>query len=298
MIRLITNLSYFFGVTFLLLSISTVGWAQVLEEVVVTAQKREQNLQDVGISISALSGSDLKDYGLSRATELATKVPNLGLYLPYGPGTSGNVILRGIGLNDFGEGHEAPVTLYVDEFYIVSIPAVDFSMFDIDRAEVLRGPQGTLFGRNATGGLVHFVTAKPTFERNGFISLGGGRFGEIKAEGGIGGAISDKVAGRLSFISHHSDGYIKNLNPAFDDGGQAGTDGVRAQLLFEPDNDWRITLKGEYADTSTRHMYYGALPMVRDPVSGVGIVDLNGTDFAGYNAQNFGIKRKKHFLHQ
>ena len=292
MIRLITNLSYFFGVTFLLLSISTVGWAQVLEEVVVTAQKREQNLQDVGISISALSGSDLKDYGLSRATELATKVPNLGLYLPYGPGTSGNVILRGIGLNDFGEGHEAPVTLYVDEFYIVSIPAVDFSMFDIDRAEVLRGPQGTLFGRNATGGLVHFVTAKPTFERNGFISLGGGRFGEIKAEGGIGGAISDKVAGRLSFISHHSDGYIKNLNPAFDDGGQAGTDGVRAQLLFEPDNDWRITLKGEYADTSTRHMYYGALPMVRDPVSGVGIVDLNGTDFAGYNAQNFGINEK------
>ena len=114
-----------------MLSISTAGWAQVLEEVVVTTQKREQNLQDVGISISALSASDLKDYGLTRATEPATKVLNLALYLPYGPSTSGNVILRGIGLNDFGEGHEAPVTLYVDEFYLVSVPAVDFSMFDI-----------------------------------------------------------------------------------------------------------------------------------------------------------------------
>lgn len=277
------------GSTLLLMCISVSGWCQVLEEVVVTAQKREQNVQDVGISISALSGSDLKDYGLDTATELSQKIPNLGLYLPYGPGTSGNVILRGIGLNDFGEGHEAPVTLYVDEFYLVSVPAVDFSMFDIERAEVLRGPQGTLFGRNATGGLVHFVTAKPTFEPNGFISLGGGRFGEIKAEGGVGGALSDKIAGRISFLSHHSDGYIENLNPDFKDAGQAGTDAVRAQLLFEPGNDWRITLKGEYSDTSTRHMYYGAVPIVRDPVTGVGIVDRSGTDFAGYNAQNFGI---------
>ena len=278
-----------FAIAVLLAAASGTGWAQVLEEVVVTAQKREQNLQDVGISISALSGSDLQDYGLTRATELSTKVPNLGLYMPYGPGSSGNVILRGIGLNDFGEGHEAPVTLYVDEFYLVSVPAVDFSMFDIERAEVLRGPQGTLFGRNATGGLVHFVTAKPTFEPQGFISLGGGRFDEIKAEGGIGGAISDKVAGRVSFISHHSKGYINNLDPELGNGGQAGTDGGRVQLLFEPGNDWRINIKGEYTDTSNRHMYYGTVPMIADPVSGVGIEDTDGTDFAGYNPKNFGI---------
>ena len=278
-----------FGITVLLAAVSGAGWAQVLEEVVVTAQKREQNLQDVGISISALSGSDLQSYGLTRATELSTKVPNLGLYMPYGPGSSGNVILRGIGLNDFGEGHEAPVTLYVDEFYLVSVPAVDFSMFDIERAEVLRGPQGTLFGRNATGGLVHFITAKPTFERQGFISLGGGRFDEIKAEGGIGGAITDKVAGRVSFISHHSKGYISNLDPDLGNGGQAGTDGGRVQLLFEPGNDWRISIKGEYTDTSTRHMYYGMVPMIVEPVSGVGIEDPDGTDFAGYNPKNFGI---------
>lgn len=278
-----------FGIMVLLAATGSTGWAQILEEVVVTAQKREQNLQEVGISISALSGSDIQSYGLTRATELTTKVPNLGLYMPYGPGSSGNVILRGIGLNDFGEGHEAPVTLYVDEFYLVSVPAVDFSMFDIERAEVLRGPQGTLFGRNATAGLVHYVTAKPTFEPQGFISLGGGRFDEIKAEGGIGGALTDKVAGRLSFLSHHSKGYIKNLAPDLGNGGQAGTDSVRAQLLFEPGNDWRINIKGEYSDTSTRHMYYGTVPMSVDPVSGVGIENPGGTDNAGYNPRNFGI---------
>lgn len=288
MMRTRTKYLLNFGIT-VLLAAGTNAWAQILEEVVVTAQKREQNLQEVGISISALSGSDLQSYGLTRATELTTKVPNLGLYMPYGPGSSGNVILRGIGLNDFGEGHEAPVTLYVDELYLVSVPAVDFSMFDIERAEVLRGPQGTLFGRNATAGLVHYVTAKPTFEPQGFISLGGGRFDEIKAEGGIGGALTDKVAGRVSFLSHHSKGYIKNLDPDLGNGGQAGTDAVRAQLLFEPGNDWRINIKGEYADTSTRHMYYGTVPMTVDPVRGVGIEAPDGTDNAGYNPRNFGI---------
>lgn len=293
MIRLNTKPSFYFGVAFLLLSVSTVGWAQVLEEIIVTAQKREQNLQEVGISLTALTGQDLKGYGLNRASELAYKVPNLQIYLPYGPGSSGNIVLRGIGVNDFGEGHEAPVTLYVDEFYLPAVPAVDFSMFDVNRVEVLRGPQGTLFGRNATGGLVHFVTAKPTFERDGFISLGGGRFGEIKAEGGIGGALTDKVAGRISFLSHHSDGYIKNLNPDFKDGGQAGTDGVRAQLLFEPGNNWSITLKAEYTDISARHMYYGQLPMMIDPVTGAGIQnpDPTATDSAGFSLRNFGITK-------
>ena len=289
MARLNTKPSFYFGVIFLLLFVGNAGWAQVLEEIIVTAQKREQNLQDVGISLTALTGQDLKGYGLNRASELAYKVPNLQVYLPYGPGSSGNIVLRGIGVNDFGEGHESPVTLYVDEFYLPAVPAVDLSMFDVDRVEVLRGPQGTLFGRNATGGLVHFVTAKPTFERGGFLSLGGGRFGEIKAEGGIGGGLTDNVAGRVSFLSHHSDGYIKNLNPDLKDGGQAGTDAVRAQLLFEPGNNWSITLKAEYTDISARHMYYGQLPMINDPITGLGSRNPNGVDAAGFSLQKFGI---------
>src|SRR6267142_4897075 len=141
------------------------AWGQALEEVVVTAQKREQNLQDVGISVAALSGEQLRSEAVTSTIDAIMKIPNVDNYSPYGPGSSANIVIRGVGLNDFGEGHEAPVTTYVDEMYLVSVPAVDFSMFDLERVEVLRGPQGTLFGRNSTGGLVHFISRKPNFDK-------------------------------------------------------------------------------------------------------------------------------------
>ena len=198
-------------------------------------------------------------------------------------------MIRGIGQNDFGEGHESPVTPYIDEFYLVSVPAVDFSMFDLERVEVLRGPQGTLFGRNSTGGLMHYVTSKPTRETSGFISLGGGEFDEIKAEGAISGSLSDSLAGRLSFLSHHSDGFKKNLDPDLGDGGEAGTDSVRAQLLFEPNDDLSVLFKAEYGEIDTIHNYYESVPLSDpDPVTGLYDVNPGGVDFAGFNEANFG----------
>ncbi|QIB64139.1 TonB-dependent receptor [Kineobactrum salinum] len=260
---------------------------QALEEVTVTAQKREQSLQDVGISVSALSSDRITEYGLSSAIDLINKVPSLDNYSPYGPGSSANITIRGIGLNDFGEGHEAPVTAYVDEFYLVPVPAVDFSLYDLDRVEVLRGPQGTLFGRNSTGGLVHFVTKRPTRETSGFLSLGVAEYGEFKGEGAISGALSETVSGRLSFLSHHSDGYIDNRNPDIDDGGQAGTNAVRAQLLFEPSEDLSIWVKASHADISKIHTHYEQQPMVVDPATGLYSSNPGGTDGAGYNQNNF-----------
>ena len=261
-----------------------------LEEITVIAQKREQSLQDVGIAITAITNSDIRSYGFSNAIDIIKKVPSLDNYSPFGPGSNANITIRGIGLNDFGDGHEAPVTAYIDEFYLVSVPAVDFALFDLDRVEVLRGPQGTLFGRNSTGGLVHYITAKPTKETSGFISLGGGRFGEIRAEGAISGSLAENVAGRISFLAHHSGGYIENLNPdlADDEGGQAGTNAVRAQLEFEPSEDLRILVKAEYADISKIHTYYEQTPMSSDPVSGLFSSAPSSTDGAGYNEANFG----------
>ncbi len=271
------------------LASGTVAAQAVLEEITVTAQKREQSLQDVGITVSAFSVEEMKSYGFSNASDIVSRVPSLDNYSTYGPGSSANITVRGIGLNDFGEGHEAPVTTYVDELYLVSVPAIDFALYDLERVEVLRGPQGTLFGRNSTGGLIHYVTAKPTRETTGFLSLGGGRFGEIKAEGAIGGSVSETVSGRLSFLAHHSDGFIENLNPQFDeDGGQAGTNAFRGQVMFEPSEDLRISLKGEYADIDKIHTYYQQVPAVADPATGLFSLAPNGTDFAGYNEANFG----------
>ena len=189
--RWLINSKLFIQVATLFFLGATCTYSQVLEEVVVTAQKREQSVQDVGIAVTTLTGKDIRELGYTSALDVSRQTPGLEVASAYGPGSSAQVVIRGIGQNDFGEGHESPVTPYIDEFYLVSVPAVDFSMFDLERVEVLRGPQGTLFGRNSTGGLMHYVTSKPTRETSGFISLGGGEFDEIKAEGAISGSLSD-----------------------------------------------------------------------------------------------------------
>ena len=264
-----------------------------LSEIVVTAQKREQNLQKVGISVTAVSGAEILERGVSNSIDLITRTPSVDNYSPYGPGSSANIVIRGIGLNDFGEGHEAPVTVYVDEFYIVNVPAVDFALFDLDRAEILRGPQGTLFGRNSTGGLVHYVTKKPTQQAGGYFKASYARFNELKLEGGATASLSETLSARVSFLSHHSDGYIKNLNPLYSDdkGGQAGTDAVRVQLRYD-NGDWDVLLKGEYGRTDKVHTYYEQTPSLRDPVTGLGSADPTGVDDAGYNEANFGAGKR------
>ena len=260
-----------------------------LGDIVVTAQKREQSLQRVGISVTAITGEQILQRGISNSIDLIVRTPSVDNYSPYGPGSSANIVIRGIGLNDFGEGNEAPVTVYVDEFYVVNVPAVDFALFDLERAEILRGPQGTLFGRNSTGGLVNYVTARPNGDLGGFVKGTLARFGEVKVEGAVNAPISDTLSARLSFLSHHSDGYIRNLNPDFADrkGAAAGTDAVRAQLRYD-DGDWDVLLKGEYGRQDHVHTYYEQTPSVRDPVTGLASLDPSGTDAAGYNEANFG----------
>ena len=273
----------------LLVGVSPVVFSQtVLEEIVVTAQRREQSLQEVGISVTAISGKDMRDLGFNNVLDVIAKVPGVDSYSPYGTGTSANIVIRGIGLNDFGEGHEAPIATYVDEFYLVGVPAVDFALFDLERVEFLRGPQGTLFGRNTTGGLVHFITAKPTRELTGYASLSAGNFSDFKLEAAISGPLSDNISGRLAVLSNQRDGYVVNLNPNLGDGAEVGNNAVRGQLLFEPGNDWRILLKGEYSNIDARHSYYEHIPLSFDPATGLASLDPDGTDTAGYNERNFG----------
>lgn len=268
----------------------TVAQAQedALEEVTVTAQKREQNLQDVGISVAAVSGEQLRSQGLTDPVAALMKVPNVDEYSPYGRGTSANIVIRGIGLNDFGEGHEAPVTAYVDEIYMVAVPAVDGSMFDMSQMAVLRGPQGTLFGRNSTGGSVQFTTAKPTDTPQGFLQVNGGNFGERKVEGAISGPVVGSLDGRLSVLSDHSDGYIRNVTPGLDPAGNNGTDAVRGQLQWTGSDGLKILGKAEYASTNIRQTYYKSTPIVQVASNG-GLWSLapKGTDFAGYNQLTF-----------
>jgi len=143
----------------------------ILEEIVVTAQKREQSLQDVGISITAFSRDQLQRLNLNNSNELVYLTPGLALGNPGGEGNITSLSLRGIGQGDFNDHQESPVAVYQDEVYDAYMGATNTTLFDQERVEILRGPQGTLFGRNATGGLVHYLSRKPTDEFEGYGSI-------------------------------------------------------------------------------------------------------------------------------
>ena len=148
----------------------------VLEEVVVVAQKREQNVQDVPIAITAFTGEQMNALGVSESFDIAAFSPGVHI--------SGNLAgqntqfsIRGVTQNDFNDIIEAPNAVYLDEGYIAVVQAQTFAVFDIDRVEILKGPQGTLFGRNATGGLVHFISNAPSFEETtGYLDVEFGQF--------------------------------------------------------------------------------------------------------------------------
>lgn len=257
--------------------------AGVVQEVVVTAQRRAQNLQDVGISVTAVPGQEIERQGIATSAQLAAGIPSVDTFSPFGPGANANVVIRGIGLNDFGDGNEAPVTTYVDEFYIVSVPATDFGLFDLEGAEVLRGPQGTLFGRNATGGLVSYRTARPGVSSGGYVRAEYGRFDARRFEAAADLPLGAQWTARISALSHHRDGYQTNRNASWDRGFSTGTDAVRGQLRFRDPDGWDILLKAEYGETRSNQGYYEPVPGFVDPATGFLFKAPDAADAAGYN---------------
>ena len=171
----------------------------IMDEIIVTAQRRSQNLQDVGISVSAFSSEQLKTAGVVNSIDVARLTPGVAVSGSIG-GQNSQFTIRGVTQNDFNDGIEAPVAVYVDETYIPNLQGQNFGAFDIERVEVLKGPQGTLFGRNATGGLVHFVVRKPTEEVDGFVEATYGRFNQTRLEGAIGGGLGGGLSARASLL--------------------------------------------------------------------------------------------------
>ena len=161
----------------------------VLGPIIVTAQKRREKIQDVGISITALSGETIKTLNLTNMQQISQQVPNLEVSAWTPAFTTFN--LRGISQNNFQDNLEAPVAVYMDEVYVGSMNALGLPIFDLDRIEVLRGPQGTLFGRNATGGLIQFISNGADETRlNGYAEAELAEWNTWKLEGAIGGQLA------------------------------------------------------------------------------------------------------------
>ena len=191
--------------------------AQGLEEIIVTAQKREQNLQDIGIAVTAFNGAEMAKLGMFSVSDIVAQTPNVTYVSPFGEGTNTAFTIRGVGLNDFSEHNEAPGAVYVDGVYKGTLAGVNFQLFDLDRVEILRGPQGTLFGRNTSAGLIQYVTRKPGDEADAHAELTLGEFSQVRVEGAVGGPLGDVAAGRLAAIYHKHDGYRPSRTPGIED---------------------------------------------------------------------------------
>jgi iron complex outermembrane receptor protein len=215
-----------------------------LEKITVTAQKRTQSIQDVPISVATLSGEQFENIfsGGEDILALAVRVPGL-----YAESSNGRVAprfyIRGLGNTDFDLAASQPVSIIMDDVVKENVILKSFPLFDIQQVEVIRGPQGTLFGRNTTAGIIKFDSVKPTedFDAYGKVSIAS--FGTVNIEGAVGGGLTDNLAGRFSFLSQQRDDYIDNAFSSEDDiiGGYDEL-AWRAQLLFTPIDDLALLL--------------------------------------------------------
>lgn len=217
--------------------------AEELETIVVTAQKREQSAQDVGISISAFSADDIHELGLLSSVDLAAMSPGVSLAGSYG-GQFLTFAVRGVTQNDFLDHTEAPTSVYVDEAYMAMMTTQQFVMFDVERAEILKGPQGTLFGRNSTGGTVNFTTRRPTDELSGYIDLGYARFDQARIEAALGGPISERIDGRVAMLYSRSSPILDNSYPGGGDLWANESVAGRAHVLFKISDATNLLVTG------------------------------------------------------
>lgn len=237
--------------------------AQGLEEVVVTATKRSESVMDVPLAITAISGEMIRETNLDDIKDLVA----------YTPGVTGNskdsfidlITVRGILTNDFGIGGDPSVGLYKNGLYQGRNGSAVTSLYDIASAEVLRGPQGFLFGRGAISGAMNIHTVKPTTEAmEGYVQVDAGERGRLAVEGAINIPVGDNLAFRLAGYHSEEDGYVKNVFPGADNDKFIAhdKDGFRFSGLYDGDK-LQVNLMLEYEDRSNRVLFTSLLAKVQ-----------------------------------
>ncbi len=237
-----------------------------LMEIVVTAQRREERLQDVGITVTAFSAEELRSLMFRQPVDVASQTPALEIR-----NTLGNanpvITIRGIGSNDPNTNVAPSAAVHVDEVYLGTNGLLSFQMFDLERVEVLKGPQGTLFGRNTTAGSVNFITRRPTRDFEAYVDATYSRFNTRETAGAISGPLGESVQGRIAFMTRHSDGHqtkrgtigisegftrhpnVPPIQAVEDVGDFAGSNVVstRGSLAWQPADSVEVVLTGHYS---------------------------------------------------
>src|SRR5216683_324289 len=203
-----------------------------LEEVVVTAQRRTESAQSVGIALTVLSGADLAGKAISHVDDLQNALPSLQVEPAFGSGLP-QYRIRGVGFLDYTSNNASPVGVSLDDVAFALPVQSQGQLFDIDRIEVLRGPQGTLYGRNTTGGQINFISNRPTADTHAGFTAEYGSHNEVNAEGYVSGSITDGLLGRLSVATEQGGAWQRNRDTGQSLGKKNKIAG-RGQLQWNP----------------------------------------------------------------
>jgi iron complex outermembrane recepter protein len=260
-----------------------------LEEVIVTAEKREANVQKTAIAIDVLSAEKLARNGVSDIAQLQSVVPGV----QFAQANSSTIVtVRGVSSRDTTELGDPAIAINVDGIFMQRPGGMNAAFFDLDRVEVLRGPQGTLYGRNATGGVVNIISKRPEFSFGGYAALTLGNYKTINGEGAINIPLSDTLALRASFISRQHDGYRNVSIPAVVDpslnipgtgsaanranvrGDDEDSKGARLQLLFKPSDRFSALVSGSYIRQSGLGPVQAGYPTTR-PAAPTGAAEVS-----------------------
>jgi len=226
-----------------------------LGTVTVNARRREETAQSVPTPISVLDSETLETQRIYRVQDLQQLVPSTNV--AYVHARQSSISIRGLGNNPASDGLEGSVGIYLDNVYLGRPGMAVFDLLDVEQLEVLRGPQGTLFGMNTTAGVLNITTRKPTFHREGSIQQSFGEDGYLQTQGSFSGPISETLAGRISAYRTEDDGYVKNIHNGDDlNGGKR--QGFRTQLLFKPSDTFNLRWIGEYNEEDSN---YGILSL-------------------------------------
>ena len=234
-------------------SFSFQSYAQegALEEIVVTAQKRSESMQDVPISIQVFTADEIERLNISNTIDLVRNVPNMIGINNVGLPQAASYFLRGVGQDESISSLDPAVGTFVDGVYISRQIANNARLYDVDSVEVLRGPQGTLYGRNTSGGAIRIITQKPHDHNEGFIDLAYGEYDTKEVTGKANLAISDNIFLKVTaFYLDQSDGFLQNVTLNRDQWTREAT-GARVQVLYSPSDRFEALLSYEHSDDDT-----------------------------------------------
>ena len=220
--------------------------ASGLDDIIVTAERRSSSVQDTPISISAFSGAVLAEQGVVTVESLSEITPALQIYAEQI--NNEEYIIRGVGRSNEDLSTDSGVAVNLNDIYLAQSSEANAALFDIERVEVLRGPQGTLYGKNAVGGVINILTRGPTNALDGYVSGEIGGLGRRQFEAAAGGPVVDGLlSARVAGYSLHTDGAYRNLTTGTRANG-VDTQALRGSLRFTPGSDWTINLVADYSD--------------------------------------------------